>query len=140
MPQGVRSVSNRRVYAGIVTALLLVLASVISFGRPHTKSGSDVHLLSNSTCGGEITGQTAMSHYPFLARLPDGGKVLYDNNHCQWEVTFTSRPPHHILAVLLDMRVPVAWGFAQPSPPRPTPEQTQPQIPGPDFPVSATSP
>jgi hypothetical protein len=138
--QGVNNVSSRLVYAEVLAALLFVLASLIPLGRPNTASGSYVHLLSSSTCGGEITWQAAVSHYPLLARLPDGGTVIYQHNHCHWEVSFTSRPPHHILATLLDLHVPTAWGTAQPSPPRPTPEQTQPQTPGPDFAVRATNP
>jgi hypothetical protein len=138
--EGVDSVSSRWVYAGVLTALLFVLASLIPFGRPNTASGSSVHLVSSSTCGGEITWQAAVSYYPLLARLPDGGTVIYQHNHCRWEVSFTSRPPHHVLAALLDLHVPTAWGTAQPSPPRPTPEQTQPQTPGPGFPVLVTNP
>jgi hypothetical protein len=122
-------VPRRWVYAGMVLALLLVLASVLPLSRPHTRSRSDVHLLSNSTCGGEITWRAAVAQYPLLARLPDGGTVLYQANHCQWEVAFTSRPPHHILAILLDLHVPTAWSAAPPSPPRPTPEQILPQTP-----------
>jgi hypothetical protein len=49
--------------------------------------------------------------------------LLYQYNHCQWEVSFTSRPPHHILAILLGLHVPTAWSTAQPSPPRPTPDK-----------------
>jgi len=135
-------VSSRWVYAGMATVLLLVLASVLSLGRPHTRSRTDVHLLAHSACGGEITWQAAVSQYPVLADLPDGGTLLYQYNHCQWEVSFTSRPPHHILAILLGLHVPTAWSTAQPSPPRPTPEKTLPQTPlGPgQFAAPATTP
>ncbi len=144
LPGGGGTTAVRWGYGGVAAVFLILMAVFGASARLPRTPPARSRLVSTATCGGELTWRAAQSRYPFLARLPDGGTVIFllsaVNQHrpCQWEVSFTSRPPDRILATLLGLKVPTAWSNARPSPPRPTPEETQ-FILGPDFPGAPLS-